>query len=112
MNKAGQPRERFEALRDEDFREWVREQPCVIANKDCWYFRRDDGTKFSDAAHVESKARGTGDAANLVPLCRCHHREQHTFGQRSFEREHDLKLRQIAGEVWLKYEAERVGHGI
>ena len=40
----------------------------------------------------------------MVPLCRRHHREQHDHGLRSFEAEHGVDLRSLAGELWLVYE--------
>lgn len=54
---------------------------------------------------------GSGDASNLVPLCNGHHREQHEFGIKSFERQHaeqlhGQKLRTIAGAYWLQYEEQ------
>lgn len=104
-NEDGQRRERFEGLRDEPFREWIRSLPCLLAiqpGHDCWH-----PEKRSDAAHVESKARGAGDAGNLVPLCRRAHQEQHDYGLKSFQRVHGVNLRLIAGELWIRYEQER-----
>ena len=112
LNAQGVPKERFESLRLEDFREWVRLQPCAVASKDCLYYRRMDGTRISDATHYDAKARGVGDEANLIPFCRVHHNEQHTFGPRSFEREHKVKLGMLAGATWEAYEAERIGHDL
>ena len=56
--------------------------------------------------------RGAGDAGNLVPLCRRHHNESHTYGQKSFEREHaasldNQPLRVWAGGLWIGYEATK-----
>lgn len=99
LNKDGKPRERFEGLRDEGFREFVRARPCVVASPSCAY-----ADHQSDAAHVENKARGSGDAGNLVPLCRRHHQEQHLYGLKDFERAHKVKLRAVAGMTWLAYE--------
>ena len=101
-NAEGKPRERFEGLRDEDYRDWIRGKPCAVASPRCVYENHQ-----SDAAHVESKARGAGDAGNLVPLCRRDHDDQHVHGIRSFQREHGVNLRQIAGALWLEYERER-----
>ena len=98
-NADGQPRERFEHLRDDEYRDWIRQRPCAVAGPRCLY-----ADHQSDAAHVESKARGAGDIGNLVPLCRRHHREQHDHGLPSFEAEHGVRLRSLAGELWLVYE--------
>lgn len=100
-NADGKPRERFEGLRLEDFRDWIRARPCLLHGPHCRYANHE-----SDAAHVENKSRGAGDAGNLVPLCRGHHREQHGYGQRSFEREHGVRLKEIAGALWLEYEKQ------
>lgn len=101
-NEQGKPRERFEHLRDEAYREWIREQPCLLASERCFY-----ATKRSEAAHVASKATGSGDSGNLVPLCTRHHREQHDYGVKSFQRVNAVNLRQAAGALWLKYECEK-----
>lgn len=38
-----------------------------------------------DVAHVRSKGAGGGEEAwNLMPLCRMHHREQHSMGFETF----------------------------
>lgn len=108
LNAQGKPRERFEGLRIDAYREWIREQPCLLAGRDghiCW-----SPEKVRDAAHVESKARGAGDAGNLVSLCRRAHQELHAFGTKSFQRTYGMHLRTVAGELWLEYErAKGVG---
>jgi hypothetical protein len=50
------------------------------------------------AAHVRSRAAG-GSAADLVPLCWRHHREQHDRGVRTFERIYGVDLAAIAAEL-------------
>lgn len=104
-NAEGKPRERFEGLRDEPFREWIRNQPCILAGREghrCWSV-----SKRSEACHVESKARGAGDAGNLLPMCTAAHRDQHDYGIKSFEREYGVKLRALAGAYWLEYEQQQ-----
>lgn len=101
-NAKGQPRERFEGLRDEAKREWIRQQPCAIAGPACRYERTAAGY-FSDAEHVENKSRGKGDGS-LIPLCRKHHIERHTFGPKSFEREHKVRFANLVGEYQLRWE--------
>lgn len=98
----GKPRERFEGLRNEEFRVFVRARPCVVASPSCVY-----ADHQSDAAHVDSKARGSGDAGNLVSLCRRHHQEQHLYGIKSFQRVHQVNFPQLAGALWLAFERER-----
>lgn len=107
LNHAGQPREAFESLRMEDLREFARLRPCLVASPSCWYVQRADGTRISDAAHVSNKSRGTGDLGEIISLCRAHHTELHTFGQRSFERAHQIKLREAAGETWIAFETSQ-----
>lgn len=101
-NADGKLRERFESLRDEAKRAWIRQQPCAIAGPQCRYFRTAEGF-VSDPEHVENKSRGLGDAS-LIPLCRKHHDERHTFGPKSFEREHKVKFALLVGEYQLKWE--------
>jgi hypothetical protein len=62
---------------------------------------------FSDAAHVRSRGAGGNDEANLVPLCRDHHQEQHRIGIRSFETRYGLDLKAEAHALWAQYVAER-----
>ena len=103
LNKDGKPRERFEGLRDEDYRAWIHARPCLIASAhQCWSPER-----VPDAAHVESKARGAGDAGNLLSLCRRAHQELHSYGRRDFERTYKVSLAKVAGALWLEYERER-----
>lgn len=104
-NAQGAPRERFEGLRDEDYREWIRNLPCILTGREghqCWH-----PEKRSDAAHVESKACGSGDAGNLFPACRRAHQDQHDHGMKSFCREWGVNVREIAGALWLTYEQEK-----
>ena len=103
-NAEGKPRERFEGLRDEDFRAWIRERRCLLVGAPS---ARCAGRV--EAAHVESKARGAGDAGNLAPLCLRHHREQHDYGIQSFQREYGVNLRLCAGDYWLRFEREVLG---
>lgn len=104
-------RERFAGLKLDDFRAWVRARKCIL-DGDGWLTGCRYENHQSDPCHVETKARGAGDEANLVPMCRAHHQEQHDYGLRSFERFHAEQLghktlRVLAGETWLAYEAER-----
>lgn len=53
----------------------------------------------SDPAHVTSRGAGGGHVANIVPLCRLHHSEQHDIGIPAFEALHGVSLRAIAEEI-------------
>lgn len=81
-----------EVLRSEAFRDFVKGLPCMIC------------LLPGDAHHVKHK-RGYGDANNLVPLCRTHHREVHTIGVETFERRRGVKLEGVARilfEAWKR----------
>ena len=108
LNASGLPRERFEGLRDEDYRKWVREQPCAIRAMEpavpghyCW---SPEGRALNDAAHVKGKATGAGDAGNLVSLCRRGHQELHAYGIKSFQRAHAIDLEGVAALLWNEYQ--------
>jgi hypothetical protein len=111
-NAEGKPRERFEGLRLEEYREHIRHLPCILAGApghQCWHPEH-----RSDACHVITKARGAGDAGNLVPMCRRAHDDQHSYGIKSFEREYATHLQgqrlgEIAGALWLQWERD---HGV
>ena len=73
--------------------DWVRSLPCLVC-----------GAVPSDPAHVRSRGAG-GTAADIVPLCRAHHSEQHAVGVRTFSERHGLDLRAEADgleEVWTR----------
>jgi hypothetical protein len=86
--------ERRAALKAEQFGPcavMARTLPCCV--------RTCDEPPPSEAAHVRSRGAGGRDRANVAPLCRDHHREQHTIGIVSFEAEHDLDLEAVARAV-------------
>lgn len=95
------PEERFESKRNNEYREHVRQMACVI-------LRCQTGLKVQ-AAHVRTRATGTGDEGNIVPLCAGHHAEQHHIGIRSFEKRYRVNLKAIADLLWLKYEQDVIG---
>lgn len=78
-SKSPRPSRIREERRDDDYRAWLRRQPCAIADeighaRDC----RTYGADGCDAAHLGD--RGTGIKApdrTCVPLCRGHHEDQH-----------------------------------
>ena len=75
---------RFAARRDPAYAKWVRSGLCLIGEQ-CF------GTGV-EACHVKTRGAGGDDRGNLVPLCRQHHREQHTIGIRSFGRKYGVDL--------------------
>ena len=107
-NAAGKPRERFEKLRDEAYRAWIRERWCVIVSHGTTQAKRSHRCWAPSgivAAHVSPKARGTGDRNQLVPLCEGGHMEQegHT---KAFNTKYGLDLAAIAKELDARYEKE------
>lgn len=53
----------------------------------------------SDPAHVRSRGAGGKDWANVVPMCRRHHRQMHDVGIETFQARHGLALEVVAGRV-------------
>jgi len=66
--------------RDSGFLERIRGMGCIVC-----------GIRPVDAHHLKSRAAGGPDtASNVVPICRKHHTESHTIGQRSFSKKYAL----------------------
>ncbi len=111
MNPAPKP---APSLVIEEARQWIRKRPCLLAHESpctCAGFldvvRR---VIVSESAHVRTR-RNNGDVAQLVPLCKRHHAEQHRLGIRSFEDRHreGLGFRTLAShadELWAVFQAE------
>lgn len=86
---------RFPKQVEEGFREFVRQQPCVLAGRhQCWL--------PVQACHVIPKARGVPDAANLFPGCMLAHSAQEGKTE-EFEQKYDLDLTKIARTLWDCY---------
>ena len=75
--------------RDKRFRQWVAEQPCLLAGKPGHYCQTWSGKR--DCAHVRTKTLA-GDRMNCVSLCRAAHQEQHAMGIKSFEVKYQIDL--------------------
>ena len=95
--------ERFEELKDEGLRTFVRTLKCLACEVAGY------GVVFtpSECAHVTSKGAAGGDWDNLVPLCTRHHQQQHSFGIRSFEFKYQIRLKAAARKVTALYVANR-----
>lgn len=52
----------------------------------------------SDPAHVRSRGAG-GKDADVVPLCRKHHDEQHQHGIQTFQERHGVDLADVARQL-------------
>lgn len=79
-------------------RKWLRGFVCICENDDgnCDLFHPIELAHYRTAANS-----GMGKKPSsiwLVPLCRVHHREQHTIGQLSFEQKHKFDMGQKALE--------------
>lgn len=70
----------------------IRQLPCVVCK----------AAPLSCAAHA-SKTKGAGGLAkDLVPLCLAHEMEWHQVGPKSFDRNHGIRLRDVAAELWTQ----------
>src|ERR1700675_4979891 len=98
-------RERFEHVKDEKYREYVRSLDCLlkgVKGHTCW-----GPTEF---CHVRTKATGSGDRANGWPGCHAAHSDQHQRGIRTFEKVWKLRaLEEIAATIDGVYDAEMKG---
>lgn len=84
---------------DWDYRNWIKEQPCLIGNDCMWGV---------DPHHVRSRGAGGRDHKNIVPLCRKHHTELHTIGKVTFEDKYKLgELILLAGRIYEDYESTK-----
>jgi len=57
----------------------------------------------SQNAHVRSRGAG-GGWADIIPLCQEHHLEQHTLGNKSFQKKYSVDLTLIAKEYAGQYD--------
>lgn len=100
------PRRNVVANTDEGFREFVRRCRCVACSDEA--LRQATPPEMpskSEACHIKAR-RNNADAANLVPLCRRHHQEQHTTGILSFQQKYFLDLQMLAAALWERYQEE------
>jgi hypothetical protein len=59
------------------------------------------------AAHVHSRGAGGQAAANLLPLCACHHQLQHMIGWQDMEARFLRSERAVlAAQYWERYQQE------
>ena len=96
---------RFPKRRDPAYCAWIRTLHCE-AQDGAWI----DGCRpcagAIECAHVVSRGAGGADFGNCVPLCRSHHRQQHDFGIKTFQRMYGLYLPDIAAALALAYDPE------
>ena len=97
---------RFPKRRLIGYPEWVAGFRCCVG-----YYGLDQdyicpsGFLGSEPAHIKSRGAGGTDAANIVPLCRHHHTEQHAMGIKSFQRKYSIDLRALANHFWQFYQS-------
>jgi hypothetical protein len=92
---------RFPKNVDEAYRGWIRGFTCAASG-----FRGCDGSV--QAAHVRTRGAGGPDRGNLVPLCAKHHGLQHEMGIKSFEKQYDLDLADMARELERQYDEQEL----
>ena len=98
---------RFPRRRDPKYTAWIRTLDCVLNGEPGdWH----DGTKPCagriECAHVQTRGAGGYDRANCVPLCTRHHRQQHDFGIKTFERMYCTSLTMHAILLTMAYDHE------
>ena len=106
--KVDPTKRRFAKLRDPNYCAWVRTLPCGVA--DNWWTWMANPTRDCEGrvecAHVKARSTGGADRGNTLPLCRRHHRIQHSFGVQQFEYDYDIKMEQIALDLAARYTKE------
>lgn len=83
----------------EDFVAWVHRHACSIPGCDRGPI---------ECAHAVTCGSG-GTWADVLPLCKAHHREQHDIGIQTFSAKYGIDMPALALETadrWLKHSAE------
>ena len=91
--------EKVERVIDWDYRNYIKEMPCLVNNDKC--------ISGVEPHHVRIRTRGAGchDRSNLVPLCRIHHTECNTIWRFTFEDKYKLgDLRMRAENIQHEYD--------
>lgn len=101
----GKARFKVSGQPDRAYRAWIRKQVCAIPATSTWL---PDWSLRAviHACHVRSRGAGGRDYGNLVPMCATHHQEQHSIGQRSFEKRHGVNLKALAAYYQGLYEGQ------
>lgn len=98
------------AVRDDAYREWIRAQPCILADREpctcSGYIRVNNRHLASQFCHVKTRGAQGGDRKNGYPGCQGHHNEQHRIGLKSFEKRYGIHLKQLALDYDARYEEE------
>jgi len=84
--------EEYERTEDEEYREWIRSQPCIV---------RDRTGEDVDPHHAIEGGQGSkASDYTCLPLCHDLHEELHDIGRRTFEEKHNVDIwREIADHI-------------
>lgn len=100
-------------LRDQAYKNWLKERACVVCSRDKRRRNR-DGSKFiqwglSDPAHtLNNGMRSKGPDSSCVPLCRVHH-EEYDAGRKAFEAKYGIDMQNEAKAHWAVYQLVKEG---
>lgn len=86
-----------------EYRAWISALPCLLYGHPGASPCQTWGAHRSDVAHVKTR-RNASDQANLIPLCRGHHHEQHQHGVKTFAAKYGLDLSVKAEAYWIVYQ--------
>lgn len=111
VEKPRAKKERFEAKKNTELRDFVRLGVCVACGAAMLRGEATEQRYPTEVAHVKSKGSGGGDWDNVVPLCSLHHRQLHQVGTRSFEYKHQIRLKVAARHYTARFVAEKK-HGV
>lgn len=93
-------------LRDPKYRAWVRDHFCELWIKKPLGYIPPWCYGMVEPAHTQNNGTSSkGPDSSCVPLCRKHHRE-YDAGRKAFEQKYGLKMREIAKELWERYQVE------
>jgi hypothetical protein len=91
-------------LRDPKYREFCRDQFCVIASASGMDLECDGPI---DPSHTQNNGLSSkGPDSSCVPLCRYHHAE-YDSGRAAFEKKYGVNLREIAKEHYERFQKEQ-----
>lgn len=104
---------RFARLRDEAYLSWIRQQPCCISGVRSgeWIEVPFPSGRIGkvpariEACHVKARSTAGSDRGNVVPMELSVHRSQHQMGMKSFQRKHNVDLKELALDYQRRYES-------
>lgn len=97
---------RFPKTMRKDFRAWIREQCCMLAEVNPGHTCEGVGDRQSvEPAHVKTWGSSGLDVGNIVPLCPAAHDLQEG-ATKEFERRFRVNLTVAAEQYWRAFESE------